>query len=165
MSVREDMPTWFRQVLGSYPTGVCVVCGIDPQGDPAGLVIGSFTSVSLDPPLVAFFPDHASTSWPQIRPSGRFCVNVLSHEQHHLCRQFATSGADKFAGVDWHPSPATASPLIREAAAWIDCELDAVYRAGDHDIVVGRVLELDVGPAAAEPLVFLRGGYGRFSPL
>ncbi|WP_354699679.1 Flavin reductase [Paraconexibacter sp. AEG42_29] len=155
----------FRQILGHYPTGVCVVCGIDPAGEPAGLVVGSFTSVSLDPPLVAFFPDHASTTWPRIVPGRRFCVNVLGHDQQDLCRRFAVSGGDKFADVEWRPAAATGSPALRDATAWVDCELEAVHRAGDHDIVVGRVLDLGLREEPAEPLLFLRGGYGRFMPL
>lgn len=157
-------PAWFREVLGQYPTGVCVVCGVSADGAPTGLVVGSFTSVSLDPPLVAFFPDHASTSWPQIRPSGAFCVNVLAHDQHHLCRQFSARGGDKFAGVHWRASKGSGSPILERALAWVDCSLEAVHPTGDHDIVVGRVLGLDVG-ADAPPLLFHRGGYGRFAPL
>src|SRR5687767_9052427 len=89
----------FRQVLGRFPTGVVVVTGIDPHGRPAGMAVGSFTSVSLVPPLLAFFPDKGSSSFPKIRASGSFCVNVLSASQEPVCRAFATKGADKFAGL------------------------------------------------------------------
>ena len=91
-------PRWFRQVLGQYPTGVCVVTATEPDGGRAGFVVGSFTSVSLDPPLVAFFPDRGSTSWPRIHSVGRFCVNILSAEQEDVCRNFATRKQDKFDG-------------------------------------------------------------------
>jgi flavin reductase (DIM6/NTAB) family NADH-FMN oxidoreductase RutF len=93
-------PKTFRGVLGHVPTGVVVVTAIDTDGAPAGLAIGSFTSVSLDPALVAFLPDKSSSSFPKIREAGRFCVNVLAATQESVCRSFATKGTDKFAGID-----------------------------------------------------------------
>src|SRR4051794_21215683 len=104
-------PRWFREVLGQYPTGVCVVTAIDDDGAGSGFVVGSFTSVSLDPPLVAFFPDKRSTSWPKIHRGGKFCVNILSASQEDLCRQFAAKGGDKFSGVEWRRS-GSGSPII-----------------------------------------------------
>ncbi len=153
-------PAWFRQVLGQYPTGVCVVTGIGIDGAPTGLVVGSFTSVSLEPPIVAFFPDQSSSSWPKIRPSKGFCVNVLAQDQEHLCRQFAAKGGDKFAGVGWRPAE-SGSPVLDHVVAWIDCRLAGVHNVGDHDLVLGRVLELEV-ERPSNPLLFFRGGYGRF---
>ena len=104
-------PKHFRRVLGHFPTGVAVISGLDPEGKPAGMAIGSFSSVSLDPPLVAFLPDKSSTSWPKIAPSGKFCVNILGSEQEDVCRTFAVKGGDKFAELKWisggHRIPAT----------------------------------------------------------
>jgi flavin reductase (DIM6/NTAB) family NADH-FMN oxidoreductase RutF len=156
-------PRWFRQVLGTYPTGVCVITAIGPDGVPAGMAVGSFTSVSLDPPLVGFLSDHGSTSWPKIRAAGRFCVNILGADQEPVCRAFAAKSADKFAGLGWRRSPAGA-PILDGAVGWIDCTLDAVHAAGDHDIVIGRVSEMGLGNPSL-PLVFFEGGYGRFEPL
>lgn len=153
----------FRRVLGHYPTGVCVVTAVDETGAPIGMAVGSFTSVSLDPPLVAFFPDKRSTSWPRIEKAGRFCVNVLSSEQEHVCRQFSASGSDKFAGIS-HRVSANGSPILDGVVAWIDCELDAVHEAGDHYIVLGRVVALEVEKAGL-PLLFFQGAYGAFSRL
>lgn len=154
----------FRKVLGHFPTGVAVITGIDPEGKPAGMAIGSFTSVSLNPPLVAFLPDKSSSSWPKIEPSGKFCVNILASEQESICRAFAVKGGDKFAQFDWNPSPITGSPRLDDVVAWIDCEIDQVVDAGDHYIVIGKVLELDVlNPSL--PLLFFQGGYGRFTAL
>lgn len=150
----------FRQVLGHFPTGVTVVTTA-AEGGPAGMAIGSFTSVSLDPPLVAFLPARTSGSWPLIRAAGVFCVNVLAEDQEHLSRVFASKGDNKFAGVGWRPGP-TGSPVLDGVLAWIDCRIDAVHEAGDHDIVVGRVVELSVAREAG-PLVFYRGGYGKFA--
>ncbi len=125
------------------------------------MVVGSFTSVSLDPPLVAYFAMVTSRSYAQIRTAGGFCVNVLAADQELLCRAFAARGADKFAGVDWHAA-ATGSPILDDAVAWIDCRTEVIHSAGDHDIVVGRVVDLDV--AAPRPsLLFFQGGYGSFS--
>jgi len=153
----------FRRVLGHYPTGVCVVTAIEPDGDPVGMVVGSFTSVSLDPPLVAFFPDRSSTSWPRIKRSTKFCVNVLGSHQQDLCRRFSAKSADKLAGLDYGVSNG-GSPVLHDVGAWIDCTLEVVHEAGDHLIVLGRVRELDIA-RPDQPLLFFRGKYGSFAPL
>jgi flavin reductase (DIM6/NTAB) family NADH-FMN oxidoreductase RutF len=152
---------WFRDVLGHYPTGVSVVTATQPDGTRAGFVVGSFTSVSLDPPLVAFFPGKASTSWPKIRSAGRFCVNILGADQEHLCRRFASRAQDKFGGLEC-ASAASGSPVLPGVVAWIDCDLESVTEAGDHFIVVGRVRELD-RDVRGLPLLFFQGGYGGFT--
>jgi 3-hydroxy-9,10-secoandrosta-1,3,5(10)-triene-9,17-dione monooxygenase reductase component len=152
--------TRFRQVLGHFPTGVTVVTGA-ANGTPAGLTIGSFTSVSLDPPLVGFFPGRTSSSWPVIDASGAFCVNVLSEHQHELCWRFAREIDDKFDGVAWRPG-ATGSPIIDGVVAWIDCDIDKVVEAGDHWFVMGRVRELGV-EGDHGPMLFFRGQLGGFT--
>jgi 3-hydroxy-9,10-secoandrosta-1,3,5(10)-triene-9,17-dione monooxygenase reductase component len=146
----------FRGVLGHLPTGVVVVTAVDDT--PTGMTIGSFTSVSLDPPLVCFLPAKASRTWQRMRAVHHFCVNVLSREQVDVCRAFAQPGDDKFRGIAWRPARSGA-PILDGVVAWIDCEMDVVHDAGDHDIVVGRVLDLDVAQAAP-PLVFHRGDFG-----
>ncbi|WP_433505460.1 flavin reductase [Pseudonocardia halophobica] len=153
----------FRRVLGRFPTGVVVVTAIGSGGRPAGMAVGSFTSVSLVPPLLAFFPDKGSSSFPQIRASGSFCVNVLSADQEPVCRAFATKGADKFAGLGWRPA-GSGSPILDGVVAWMDCDIETIDRAGDHFIVLGRVRDLQAGPAEL-PLLFFQGGYGHFSSL
>ena len=162
MSISEEMAR-FRKVLGHFPTGVAVIAGLDADGKPAGMAIGSFSSVSLDPPLVAFMPDKSSSSWPKFRDSGHFCVNILGSDQESVCRTFAVSGGDKFAQLSWRPA-GSGSPILDGVLAWIDCDIDVVHEAGDHFIVIGKVRELDVGSTAL-PLVFFQGGYGRFSAL
>ncbi len=152
----------FRRVLGHYPTGVCVVTAMD-QGAPVAMVVGSFTSVSLDPPLVAFFPARTSTSWPLIERAGKFCVNVLGSDQRPLCQQLSGKGEDRFSGVT-HRASANGSPILDGVVAWIDCTLDAVHEAGDHYIAVGRVMALEAG-TPGKPLLFFQGGYGEFNPL
>ena len=156
-------PTYFREVMGQYPTGVCVVTSIEGDGSPVGMSVGTFTSVSLDPPLVAFLPDQRSSSWAKIRRAKKFSVNVLGAEQEDLCRIFASRSADKFHGLRWHPAPSGA-PILDGAVAWIDCVLDVAHEAGDHHIVIGRVTNLGV-QARSLPLLFYQGGYGQFMPL
>ena len=153
----------FRRVLGHLPTGACIVAGLDSHGRPAGLAVGSFASVSLDPPLVSFLVATTSTSWPAIRSWGGVSVSVLSHDQQDLCRAFAVSGADKFAGVAWTPAPRTGAPRVMGAHAWVDIELKREVALGDHLLVVGEATALDTS-GSSSPLVFYRGGYHRLAP-
>lgn len=150
-------PQTFRETLACYPTGVCVVTSADAGGRRFGLVVGSFTSISLDPPLVGFFPDKRSRSWTEIEAAGRFCVNVLGSGQLELCRRFAARGGDKFAELAHALSP-SGLPLIEDALAWIDCRIERVVDIGDHWLAVGAVESLGKGPAGT-PLTFFRGGY------
>lgn len=156
-------PMDFRRTLGSYPTGVVIVTGVDADG-PVGLAIGTFTSVSLDPPLVGFLPDKGSTSWPLIRASGSFCVNVLAADQLDVCGAFATRGGDKYASCTWRPA-ATGAPVLDGVLAWIDCRIEAVEEAGDHWFVTGRIEDMAVERDDVGPLLFFRGGYGEFKEL
>ena len=144
----------FRNVLGHFPTGVTAVTAVN-NDKPIGMAIGSFTSVSLDPPLVAFLPGK------EIRESGSFCVNVMGQDQMEVCGVMASRAEDKFADVEWSAAP-SGSPIIAGSIAYIDCEIEAIHDGGDHDIVVGRVLELEV-MESKEPLVFFQGSYGTFS--
>ncbi len=147
----------FRNVLGRLPTGVVVITGGD-RLNPSGLLVGSFMSVSLEPPLVAVCPAKTSTSWPAVEANGNFCANVLAEGQEPLARRFATSGGDKFAGLSWTPAPATGSPMLDDVAAWIDCRIYQRYEAGDHWLVLGEVLELSV-PREGGALVFHGGAF------
>ncbi|WP_406142481.1 flavin reductase family protein [Streptomyces sp. NBC_01089] len=151
----------FRRVLGHFASGVTVITAHDEDG-PAGFACQSFSSLSLDPPLVAFMVARTSTTWPRIARAGFFCVNILGAEQGGLCRSFAVSGADKFAGVAHEPAPATGAPLLTGVPAWIDCRIHAVHTGGDHLIVVGRVESLG-GADEGEPLLFHQGAFGRFT--
>lgn len=152
-------PEHYRATLGHFCSGVTIVAANGDDG-PAGFTCQSFSALSLDPPLVLVCAGKSSTSWPRIEATGAFCVNVLGEDQEELCRGFATRGADKFAGIGWTPGPLTGSPVITGALAWIECRIQEIHDAGDHVIVVGRVLDLAAGDG--RPLLFYRGGYGRF---
>ncbi|MFD3834689.1 flavin reductase family protein [Streptomyces sp. NPDC058642] len=164
--VREDErapvgPTEFRRVLGSFASGVVVVTSpaADGEDGPAGFACQSFAALSLDPPLVAFMVGRTSTTWPRIARAGVFCVNVLAAHQGELCRGFAVSGADKFAGVAFDAAPASGSPRLADTLAWIDCTIHAVHTGGDHLIVVGRVDALGAGDEDRAPLLFHKGRF------
>jgi 3-hydroxy-9,10-secoandrosta-1,3,5(10)-triene-9,17-dione monooxygenase reductase component len=147
-----------RRVLGHFPTGVTVITAHGEDG-PVGMAANSFTSVSLEPPLVLICPAKSSTTWPLIRAARRFCANILAQNHAEICRQFAQAEGDRFAGVSLHERPF--GPALDEAVAWIECEIDSEYDAGDHRIVVARVDAIQ-SAEEAEPLVFFRGGFGRF---
>jgi 3-hydroxy-9,10-secoandrosta-1,3,5(10)-triene-9,17-dione monooxygenase reductase component len=159
MTAKTDLdPTRFRQVLAHLPTGVTVVAARCADG-PVGLAANSVTSVSLDPPLILFCPAKSSETWPKIRSAGTFCVNVMAGHHEQITRQFAAREADRFAGVEYEDRPT--GPALADAVAWIECELDAEHDAGDHTIVVARVVAIEAA-SEVEPLVFFRGRYGSF---
>lgn len=156
-------PAEFRRVLGTFATGVTIITAAVPGEGPAGFACQSFASLSLDPPLVAFMVARTSTTWPRIARAGVFCVNVLSANQDELCRAFAVSGADKYAGVGHSAAPVSGSPRLDGAAAWIDCAIHAVHTGGDHLIVVGRVTALGTHAEDRTPLLFHRGRFKHLS--
>jgi flavin reductase (DIM6/NTAB) family NADH-FMN oxidoreductase RutF len=151
-------PLHFRQTLGHFASGVTIVTGVS-DGVPVGFTCQSFSSVSIDPPLILISVMNSSTTYPAIREAGSFAVNVLADHQRELSNQFARRGTDKWAGVVWTPSP-DGNPTIDESLMWVDCELEREVDAGDHLIVLGRVRSLS-GPdeRGAAPLLFFKGGY------
>jgi 3-hydroxy-9,10-secoandrosta-1,3,5(10)-triene-9,17-dione monooxygenase reductase component len=152
-------PNHFRRVLAHLPTGVAVITAHAATG-PTGMAANSVISVSLDPPLVLFCPARASTTWPDIRDAGRFCINIMAGHHEQVTRRFAAKGVDRFAGVACEDLPA--GPALCDALAWIECRLEQEHQAGDHTIAVARVDKLEAAPALADPLVFFRGSYGSF---
>jgi 3-hydroxy-9,10-secoandrosta-1,3,5(10)-triene-9,17-dione monooxygenase reductase component len=150
-------PARFRTVLGHFATGVTVVTGGGDSG-PHGVAANSFTSVSLDPPLVLVCMAHSSTTWPRIRETSAFAVNFLGEDQEELGRRFGTPGGDRFSGLRWDVG-VTGAPVLADSLAFVECRMEAEYEAGDHVIVVGRVVDLGV-LREGRPLLFWRGGYG-----
>lgn len=151
----------FRRVLGHVPTGVALITATTPEG-PTGMAVNSFASVSLDPPLVSFCAALTSSTWPRIEAAGAFAVNVLGAHDAELCRLFARKGCDRFAGLAHRPG-ATGAPVLDGVAAHLDCRIHAVHEAGDHVIVLGRVVHLEADEGVP-PLVFHGGGYGTLRP-
>ncbi|WP_306361201.1 flavin reductase family protein [Nocardia sp. CC227C] len=150
----------FKAVLGRFCSGVTVITAL-ADGHPVGFACQSFAALSLDPPLVSFFPARTSTTWPRIRRAGRCCVNILADHQDEICRRLGRPGPDKFAGVDWTPS-ANGAPRLGGALATIDCELHDEVDGGDHTIVIARVTGL-TEHSDASPLLFYRAAFGRLA--
>lgn len=152
MSIDQGLsPTELRRAFGAFPTGVTAIAAL-VDGVPVGLAASSFTSVSLDPPLVSVCVAHSSTTWPVLRERTRLGVSVLGAHQEHACRQLAAREGDRFAALDWR-STRDGAVLLEDASAWLDCSVEQLIRAGDHDIVLLRVHEVDADHAVA-PLVF-----------
>jgi 3-hydroxy-9,10-secoandrosta-1,3,5(10)-triene-9,17-dione monooxygenase reductase component len=147
----------FREALGRFATGVALVTAA-PDGEPAGLIVNSLTSVSLEPPLLSFCPSRGSLTWSRMRRTGRFAVNVLGWRHERYAIRATPAGADRFADLDWELGQGGV-PLLTDALASLECEIVAEHPAGDHWIVVGRVDDLRISPVD-EPLVFFAGGFG-----
>ncbi|MFD1536090.1 flavin reductase family protein [Nonomuraea guangzhouensis] len=151
----------FRTALAQHAAGVVIVTA-KPEGVPVGLTATSFSSVSLDPPLVSFYVDQSSTTWPWLRLADHFAVNVLAGHQHDLATRFARRGIDRFATpTRWRPGPHE-TPLLEDVSAHLICIPHTTVEIGDHTLVVGLVTAASTTPA--RPLLYHRGQYGRFLP-
>jgi flavin reductase (DIM6/NTAB) family NADH-FMN oxidoreductase RutF len=150
-----------RRVFGAFPTGVTAVAAL-ADGVPLGLAANSFTSVSLDPPIVSVCIARTSRSWPRLRQSARLGISVLGAHQEQASRQLAAGGSDRFARLAWHAT-ADGAVLVEGASAWLDCSMYDEVIAGDHDVILLRVHELDADPAVA-PLVFHGSRYRQLQP-
>jgi len=148
----------FRSVLGHFATGVTIITAMDGE-EPVGMAANSFTSLSLDPPLILFCVAHTSSTWPRIEQAGTFAVNILGEDHEDLSQLFAKKGADRFSQTPWRIG-VSGAPVLEEAIAYLDCNFEAEYPGGDHKIIVGRVLDLDMREGS-RPLLFFKGGYER----
>lgn len=151
----------FRDVLGLFPTGVVAVTGVGDSGQPIGMILGSFVSVSLDPPLVSFLPGKSSSSWSKLARCERYCINVLGSNQEDVCRALASKSPDKFDGIAYSESD-WGNPMIVGSLAYIHCKRETVHDEGDHEIVICEVEDL-AASAPGTPLLFYRGGFGTFT--
>jgi 3-hydroxy-9,10-secoandrosta-1,3,5(10)-triene-9,17-dione monooxygenase reductase component len=147
----------FREALGRFATGLAFVTAA-PDGEPAGLIVNSLVSVSLEPPLVSFCPSRSSLTWSRMRRTRRFGVNILGRQHERFARRATPAGADRFAGLDWEPGRGGV-PLLTDALATLECEIVAEHPAGDHWIVVGQVDALHTSPNK-DPLLFFAGALG-----
>lgn len=150
-------PRAYRDVMGAFPSGVTVITTATDAG-PVGFTCQSFTSISIDPPLVSFSVARTSRSLAAVRDTGRIAINFLSTAQQHLSAQFARSGTDKWQGVEWAPAEANGAPLLAGTAGWVAGRIDREIEAGDHLVFLVRVAALHHSPER-EPLVFHRGAY------
>ena len=156
-------PRAFRDTLGLYASGITIITGVDEEG-PIGFTCQSFYSVSTDPPLISFSVMKTSTTYPRIRHSGRFAVNVLSQAQQEVSNQFARKGTDKWAGIGWSPTRA-GTPVLEDILMWLDCQIWAEHDAGDHLIVLGRVTEMSRADRhVPDPLLYFQGRYRHLRP-
>lgn len=151
----------FRDSLGSFSTGVAIVAGQGSEGR-VGMVVNSFASVSLDPPLISFCAMRTSDSWRKIQAAGSFSVSVLKHEHEEVARRFVKRGIDRFEGSGWVTTP-LGSPALSDALAWFDVTVESVSDAGDHELVIGRVSAC-ARPVSGQPLVFFNGNYTHLKP-
>jgi flavin reductase (DIM6/NTAB) family NADH-FMN oxidoreductase RutF len=149
----------FRQALGRHPAGVAIIT-LATAGGPAGLTVTSFSSASLDPPLVSFYIGHGSSNWPAVRVARHFAVNLIGHDQQDLATLFARKGADRFGpATGWRAGPA-GLPLLSGATVHLVCATDSQITVGDHELVIGRVLAADINPGEI-PLLHHRGQFTR----
>lgn len=151
----------FCRACGQFATGVTVAAVLDAAADPHGMTVNSFTSVSLDPPLVLICVGHAASILEHFRSSAFFGVSVLNENQEHLSRRFAERGRDRFGEIPWCPGQ-TGVPLIPDAVAAIECRLVRTETAGDHDILIAEVVRTEI--RGGRPLVYFDGGYRRLEP-
>lgn len=147
----------FRDAMGCFATGITVVTAFDREQDPVGITANSFTSLSLDPPLLLVCIANSSETGLKIRSAARFAINVLQSDQQATSDVFASRGADRFASVDWEKGE-TGPPILKQALGIYECERHAVYDGGDHFILVGRVARAVCDPAS-KPLLYFRGKY------
>ena len=160
-SVRPSNPlpaSRFRRACGLFATGVAVLTTRAPEGAPHGITINSFSSLSLDPPLVMVAIDHECTFLNVFETSGFYAVNILREDQVDLSVRFAELPEGRFTGVDWHPG-VTGSPLIEGVLGVLDCRTVEVLDAGDHRVLIGEAVEVGIGEG--RPLVFFGSEYTR----
>ncbi|GHH69309.1 hypothetical protein GCM10017673_19570 [Streptosporangium violaceochromogenes] len=150
-------PLELRRAMGAFASGVTVITGMD-GGEPVGFACQAFASVSLEPPLILFCADRGGRTWPKIRRSGRFTVNVLGEDQGDLRDRFGSGGGRRYEDLEWDLSR-WGTPALPGVLLHVHAEVDTVHTAGDHDMVIGRVLEVRPG-SARRPMIFFRGRFG-----
>jgi 3-hydroxy-9,10-secoandrosta-1,3,5(10)-triene-9,17-dione monooxygenase reductase component len=149
----------FRATLGRFATGVVAVTSLAEDKSPVGMTVNSFTSVSLDPPLVLFCSYPFGATATAIQSSGAYAVNILTLEQMDICQRLAgMKDEERFQGLDWEGAPTSGSPWLKDCLAWLDCRLFQTYEAGDHIILVGQVCDIRLGQER-DPLLFFDGGW------
>lgn len=157
-----DKQSLYKEVMGNYPTGVTIVTTKDGQGTPVGLTVNSFASVSLDPLLILWSIDHSVSSLDVFKKAGKFAVNILAGDQQALCKTFASRNTDRFASCHWKSSEHDL-PVILDTFAVLQCETYKMVEAGDHTIMIGKVLDIDMGDK--DPMLYHRRKFGHIPPV
>jgi len=153
-------PLELRRALGSFPTGISIVTTRDCQGKPRGMTANSFTSVSLEPPLLLVCVGKRASSFPAFGDCNAFAVNILHERQHDISSLFASKAVDKFANID-HDIVRTGAPVLNDCLTWFDCTVHERVDGGDHMVLFGRVEAF--GTTALRPLAFCRGRYAELN--
>ena len=162
VAVSDITPAFYRQILGKLPTGVTAITGINDDDEKLGLVVGTFQSLSLEPPLVMFCVDKSSSSWPRLRKLQKFTANILADDQIRICRSLSRRGPQKFEGLPCSTGP-LGTPHLDGATAYIDCTVTAEVVVGDHYMVVGAVTNMEEG--SGDALLFRGGKFGQYQPI
>jgi flavin reductase (DIM6/NTAB) family NADH-FMN oxidoreductase RutF len=150
-------PRELRKVFGCFATGVTFVTAYDASGRPRGMTANSFTSVSLDPPLILVCVSTAAPLWPVLAQTPAFSVNVLAAHQQDISQRFATPAVDKFAGIDWSRPATEGGPILADVAAHLTCRRVREVEVGDHMLLIGAVQDFARSPSP--PLIFHQGAY------
>ncbi|MFC8667635.1 flavin reductase family protein [Streptomyces sp. NPDC057199] len=146
----------FRTTMSHFATGVAAVCAME-DGQPVGMAVQSFVSLSLEPPLILISPSRTSTTYPRVRRAGRFAVSVLADHQSEVARALSRKGDDKFVDISWHATE-SGLPVVDSSLAWMECEIDTEHEAGDHYVTIARVLSLGHADEG-NPLTFYRSAF------
>ena len=153
-------PRTLRDAMGCFATGITIVTALDTAGAPVGLTANSFTSVSLDPPLLLVCIANGAGTASALRKARHFGVNVLQIGQQPASNRFASKGEDRFANLPWGPGQTTGVPLLGSSLVSFECEREAIHEAGDHFLLIGRVVRAQFEPHR-DPLLYFRGKYRR----
>ena len=156
MSLATIKQHHFRRVCSKYATGITILTILDSRGDPHGMTVNSFTSVSLTPPLVLVCLDRQAAILCHFACGTRFAINVLHEEQKDLSTAFARTGRDRFEGVEWRPGE-TGAPVLPQVLATLECEVTQMVEAGDHFVVIGEALHASW--REGQPLIYFNSGY------
>lgn len=148
----------YKDAISRFPGGLAIVTAQDSSGTLSGLTCQCFNSLSLDPPLVAFFVSKGSKTFPKLKEASQVCFNVLAHDQDGLARQFSISDTDRWDGVRWHTGANTA-PRIAGSLLWCEATLNTLYDGGDHHIVTATPTTIEVNPEAVDPLIFYKRAF------
>lgn len=155
-------PREFRDTVGCFATGITVITTVDDDGDPVGLTANSFTSLSLDPPMVLFCLDYKVASFEIFNNSTHFGVNILAAEEQDISNRFAKSGPEKWEGFEYETWESKV-PIFPGSLANIECRTADIFKGGDHIIVTGEALRIHAGDESRQPLLYYRGGYATIS--